>query len=81
MRHYEYRCPSCGEVEEHYRRTEERDDPVACSACGAQAERLLSAFVATGPTPIFNVPLPEPPPQPQLPAVPRDPKRPQRRPR
>jgi putative FmdB family regulatory protein len=67
MRHYEYKCVSCGRTEEKFRPTAERDAPVQCSQCGGKAERVLSAFLATGPTPMFSAPQgnPAPPPPPK----------------
>lgn len=38
---YDYRCPSCGKVEEHFASVEER--VVICTACGGSAIRQLSA--------------------------------------
>lgn len=40
---YEYACDACGRSEERLRRVAERDEPLACPACGAAAHPVLSA--------------------------------------
>jgi putative FmdB family regulatory protein len=64
MRRYEYLCPSCGQTQELLRPTADRDLPVSCPECGAPAERMLSAFLPAGPTPVFTPPGGTPPPPP-----------------
>lgn len=40
---YEYACPSCGSVSDRLRKYEERERPIACSVCGAEARPVFSA--------------------------------------
>jgi putative FmdB family regulatory protein len=39
---YEYSCPSCGSTFDALRKFDEREQPVACVQCGADAQRLFS---------------------------------------
>ena len=43
---YEYHCPSCERIFEKI--VNQQPDEIRCPQCGAQAERKVSAFAATG---------------------------------
>lgn len=40
---YEYACPSCGSAFERLRKHAEREEPLACPRCGAEARAVFSA--------------------------------------
>jgi putative FmdB family regulatory protein len=40
---YEYSCPGCGSAFEALRKVSERDEPISCPSCGAEARRGLSS--------------------------------------
>ncbi|RLC69367.1 MAG: hypothetical protein DRI26_09240 [Chloroflexi bacterium] len=43
---YEYFCPKCEEEFELMRPLSEADKPATCPHCGAEGERLISAFAS-----------------------------------
>ena len=45
---YEYRCNACSETYEKLRRMEDADRDLKCPNCGADVERLVSAFATSG---------------------------------
>ncbi len=40
---YDFKCPSCGHVQEEFLLMDDRDKPVKCSECGEQSVRQISA--------------------------------------
>jgi putative FmdB family regulatory protein len=41
---YEYQCEGCGEVFYELRRSEEREEPIACPDCGGEGKIIFSTF-------------------------------------